>query len=375
MEDNFRNALIIISGVVIAAIFIHGVWTIRKPKNPYKLKTSNNKVKSFTRYFDDKGFDQDGVGQAKVQKQTNEPDVSSKQDFEQPISLDEISHLDGGQNNEVYSELTSQEQVPEHSLESDLPASPKTPTKATNAREEKATNAKKEIVLEKPIYQQPVIQAKPATKQTQKGVNIKPTTKADLKRGALKQTRIEINFGDGLVLDDEPVVNINIDEPKVKVEQESKNKKTDNPVFEPQIIILSVVMPTHQQMSGAVLLPSLLTLGMKYGEMNIFHRHQDNAGNGAVTFSLANILNPGSFDLDTMETFVTQGVSLFMILPNATDPFIAFEQMLVAAKQLASEFNAQLVDDKRNVMTKQTEQHYVSKIREFDRQHRLTSVE
>ncbi|MBL4900840.1 MAG: cell division protein ZipA, partial [Colwellia sp.] len=85
--------------------------------------------------------------------------------------------------------------------------------------------------------------------------------------------------------------------------------------------------------------------------------------------------NPGSFELDTMETFVTQGVSLFMALPNATDPFTAFEQMLAAAKLLATEFSAQLVDDKRNVMTKQTEQRYVSKIREFDRQYRLASVE
>jgi len=134
-------------------------------------------------------------------------------------------------------------------------------------------------------------------------------------------------------------------------------------------------MPENHQMSGAALLPSLLTLGMKYGEMNIFHRHQDNAGNGPVTFSLANMLNPGSFELDTMETFVTQGVSLFMMLPNASDPFAAFDQMLLAAKQLATEFNAQLLDDKRNVMTKQTEQHYVSKIREFDRQQRIASVE
>ena len=28
MEDNFRNALIIISAVVIGAIFVHGLWTI-----------------------------------------------------------------------------------------------------------------------------------------------------------------------------------------------------------------------------------------------------------------------------------------------------------------------------------------------------------
>jgi len=92
MEDNFRNSLIIISGIVIAAIFIHGLWIIRKQKNPYKLKTNKDTIKPLQRDFDGKGFDQDGVGQVKVLKQKNEPDVNSEQDFEQAISLEEISH-------------------------------------------------------------------------------------------------------------------------------------------------------------------------------------------------------------------------------------------------------------------------------------------
>jgi cell division protein ZipA len=133
-------------------------------------------------------------------------------------------------------------------------------------------------------------------------------------------------------------------------------------------------MPANQIIHGAALLPSLLTLGLKYGEMNIFHRHQDNAGNGPVTFSLANMLNPGSFDLDTMETFATQGITLFMMLPNMGNAFEVYEQMLAAAKQLSQEFQAQLLDDKRNVMTKQTEQHYVSRIREFEIKNRTASV-
>ncbi|NQY89250.1 MAG: cell division protein ZipA [Colwellia sp.] len=361
MEDNFRNLLIILSGVVIAAIFIHGLWTIRKQKNPYKLKASKKKVQPLSRDFDGKGFDQDGVGQVKVLKQANEPEVSSEQDFKQSIGLDEISHLDGGQRDEVYSELISQEQISEHDVE---------PAGSTFQEKPMAiTDAKEEIILEKQLYQQPVIQAKPATKKV---INKKANIKAEIKRGATKRPQMDINFGDGLALDNESMPSINIDQ---SIEQAQENKKISNPVLETQVIILSVVMPAHQQMSGAVLLPSLLTLGMKYGEMNIFHRHQDNAGNGAVTFSLANMLNPGSFELDTMETFVTQGVSLFMTLPNASDPFAAFEQMLAAAKQLAAEFSAQLVDDKRNIMTKQTEQHYVSKIREFDRQYRLARVE
>ena len=75
-----------------------------------------------------------------------------------------------------------------------------------------------------------------------------------------------------------------------------------------------------------------------------------------------------------METFVTQGISLFMMLPNAGNPFEVFEQMLSASKQLAAEFNGQLLDDKRSVLTKQTEQHYVTKIREFERKSRIASL-
>lgn len=349
MEDDFRNALIILSGVIIAAIFIHGLWTIRKQKNPYKLKTSKaskTKAKPISRNFDGSGFDQDGVGQVKVFKQTNEPDVESEKDFEQAISLEEISHLGDGQNDESYNELSSKEQVFEHDLE-----------------------VKKKITLEQPMYQQPVTKAKP-----KKTVSRKALSKS-LSTSGIKRNQIEINFGDSLSIDDKTMPSINIDDIEDKPNKSTRVNETETAKLETQVIILSVVMPENHQLSGAALLPSLLTLGMKYGEMNIFHRHQDSAGNGGVTFSLANMLNPGSFELDTMETFVTQGVSLFMTLPNAGDPFAAFEQMLLAAKQLAAEFNAQLLDDKRHLMTKQTEQHYVSKIREFDRQYRLANVE
>jgi cell division protein ZipA len=370
MEDNFRNALIILSGVIIAAIFIHGLWTIRKQKNPYKLKASKEKIKPLSRDFDRSGFDQDGVGQVKVLKQSNEPDVESEKDFEQDISLEEISHLENGQNEDSYNELSSKEQVSEHDVTLDKPSV----QKSESVINPKVKELKEEIILEQPMYQQPVTKAKQPVAKPKKAISRKTTSKV-LSKEEIRRNQMEINFGDGLTLDDETMPSINVDEVDTRSQKPDKIENSETPSLEAQVIILSVVMPDNHQMSGAALLPSLLTLGMKYGEMNIFHRHQDNAGNGAVTFSLANMLNPGSFELDTMETFVTQGVSLFMTLPNAGDPFAAFDQMLLAAKQLATEFNAQLLDDKRNVMTKQTEQHYVSKIREFDRQHRLASVE
>ncbi|TYK65490.1 cell division protein ZipA [Colwellia echini] len=443
MEDNFRNVLIIISAIVITAIFVHGVWTIRKQKNPYKLKTSKHKVEPITRDFDRTGFDQDGVSQVKVSKNENMPapglsktkfsghktarhQLGQSQILRQPDMLapttdkafddsQEINAYQTMHDNQPMSVLDSSiednwftEELNSVDIESPTPvinsdarqqSQPKyqsasidkpveksthnqftkdelgdelTPTHPSSSQSPKANMIepeqekpiKKAPINTKPLYEQPVSRAKPERAPINK--ETKNPTRAELKR-----EQMEIDFENQPNV--KPIKPLTSKEnvPKTRAPKAAEPKEK----LEPQVIILSVVMPPNQQMLGAALLPSLLTLGLRYGEMNIFHRHQDSAGNGKVTFSLANIMNPGSFDLDTMETFATQGVSLFMTLPNAGDSFAVFEQMLSAAKQLAQEFNGQLLDDKRNVMTKQTEQHYVSKIREFDRLSRIARAE
>jgi len=393
MEDNFRNVLIVLSAIAITAIFIHGLWTIRKQKNPYKLKASKEKIDPITRDFDRKGFDQDGVGQVKIKPSTQDdmdnienkavaehvltegiqlPDDLSKSQI--LIKKDVLGSLTG-QSKENSSEEFDNSSMPtlDNSLEDDwfkeeikqdksvqvskdeLGDSLKAVNQPSRAKPQKSPT---KVYIE-PLYEQPVTQAKPSRTPINKVSN-------SAEKNNVKRDQIEIDFDNQ--------VSENVPEKTIEPEKPIKSEKPSSQI-DPQVIILSVVMPANQQMFGAALLPSLLTLGLKYGEMNIFHRHEDNAGNGKVTFSLANIMNPGSFDLDTMETFATRGVSLFMTLPNAGDSLSVFEQMLNAAKQLAQEFNAQVLDEKRNVMTKQTEQHYLSKIREFDRKSRIGHAE
>lgn len=400
MEDNFRNILIVLSAIVIAAIFVHGLWTIRKQKNPYKLKTSKDKIEPITRDFDRKGFDQDGVGQVKVKASKEndnlnpegnvvaEPALTAGIDLSEDLSKSQIvikndilgdlaghakqEHIDKANNSSIQNLDASLED--DWFKDDDVEVNSAQFTKdelgdelTSITKEEKVATAKTEVpetvkapFIADPLYAEPVTQAKPARTPINK-VSKSPS------KASLKRNQMEIDFDNQI---NQQAVTI-AEEPLVE-EVEQVGQATTQ--LEPQVIILSVVMPANQQMFGAALLPSLLTLGLKYGEMNIFHRHQDNAGNGKVTFSLANQMNPGSFDLDSMENFATRGVSLFMTLPNAGDPLNVFEQMLNAAKQLAQEFNAQVIDDKRNVMTKQTEQHYISKIREFDRKSRIALV-
>jgi cell division protein ZipA len=135
-----------------------------------------------------------------------------------------------------------------------------------------------------------------------------------------------------------------------------------------EVLVLNVKTVDDQPIPGSALLPMLLTLGFKFGDQDIFHRHVNSNGKGPVLFSLANMFKPGNFDIDNLENFVTQGVSLFMILPIEGDPHQVFNMMHNAARKISDEFSGQIYDGRRSLLTKQSLQQYVEKIREFERQ-------
>ncbi len=410
MEGNFRNALIIISAIVIGAIFVHGLWTIRKNKNPYKLKTKKDTVKPLQRGFDHSGFDQDGVSKKRLLSSSDDPNDTALANKAESISVTEVPNnefpnIEESSIENGFSGTVPSKQAPDISINesaefeidtlepvevSEILQSD-TMFEETEFAVEMEAGDKGEFVLQetktpevkRPVYEEPVTRPKPQiavkAKKSAGGVasagkTVPITKKKPLTKSELKRDQMEINFGAESGLDKVGSDAGGIEDKSIPAFSAIDEEPVKKPKVDPEVIVLSVVMPENQIMSGAALLPSLLTLGMKYGDMNIFHRHQDNAGNGKVTFSLANMMNPGTFDLDSMETFATQGVSLFMTLPNVGDPFEVFEQMLSAAKQLAHEFHGQLLDDKRSMMTKQTEQHYIGKIRDFERRNRIMSV-
>ncbi|MBP7547532.1 MAG: cell division protein ZipA [Corallincola sp.] len=144
------------------------------------------------------------------------------------------------------------------------------------------------------------------------------------------------------------------------------------PLGEPEdVLVLNVMAREGKEIKGADLLDALLPLGFKFGEMSIFHRHQDTAGNGAVLFSMVNMVKPGTFDVDAMATFRTCGVSLFMTLPCRGEAEANFDMMLRAAEQLSTELGAELLDDQRIPLGKQKIRHYRDRIREYERRRLL----
>lgn len=146
-----------------------------------------------------------------------------------------------------------------------------------------------------------------------------------------------------------------------------QNFAEKQPAEPEEVLIINVMAHKGEMFNGGDLLDVILKCGMRYGSMDIFHRHSDAKGEGALLFSMANMVKPGTFDLDAMEEFETPGVSLFMTLPINADSMQSFDLMADTARAIAETLNGELKDEQRSVMTRQTLEHCRQRIRDFER--------
>ncbi len=94
--------------------------------------------------------------------------------------------------------------------------------------------------------------------------------------------------------------------------------------------------------------------------MNIFHYK---AG-GRNVFSLANMLEPGYFDADTIHDLKTSGLTVFMQIHQG-DPLDDLTEMLQRSYQLAGLLGARLCNHKRETLTEQDAENYRKQVRDF----------
>lgn len=156
--------------------------------------------------------------------------------------------------------------------------------------------------------------------------------------------------------------------PNGVVDDLDENDYEDNSVAEiEEVIVINIFAPEEQNYSGMELLQLILNCGMRYGEMDIFHRHEDGFDRGRVQFSMANAIEPGTFDLDTMGETDCPGVSFFMGLPGPKNSMKAFDFMLETAQTLVRNLGGELRDERRSPMSDQTIAHCRQRIRDFER--------
>jgi cell division protein ZipA len=151
------------------------------------------------------------------------------------------------------------------------------------------------------------------------------------------------------------------------LEIDSQEQKTHSEELDrSEVLVLNVVAKDGRVFAGDDLLEVLITSGLKFGDMNIFHKRLSKEHQNMVIYSVANMLNPGTFDLNNMDDFTTLGISFFLALPTAINNLDAFEQMLGVAQEIRDTLDGDLKDDHRNGMTGQTIEHYRQRIRDFE---------
>lgn len=161
------------------------------------------------------------------------------------------------------------------------------------------------------------------------------------------------------------------------IDTKPENKKTNkqNPEqnaeeqvrIKDEVLVINVAAKADRKIQGGELLGGLFNCGLHYGSMKIFHRFSHANGEGALMFSMANMVNPGVFDLDNINSFETPGVTFFLTLPGPKNSMTAFDLMLDTVRRLARILNAELKDETQSVLSQQTIDDYRRRIREFER--------
>lgn len=131
------------------------------------------------------------------------------------------------------------------------------------------------------------------------------------------------------------------------------------------MLMLYIVAAEGLQFNGEVIAQALEHLGFQFGEYGIFHRHQHLGDNSTpVLFSVANMLQPGVFQLDKMDKFSTVGLVMFMYLPSVGNNNVAnFKAMHKHAESLARLLGGFVLNDRRELFDNNSLLEYVNRLR------------
>ncbi len=150
-----------------------------------------------------------------------------------------------------------------------------------------------------------------------------------------------------------PTVPTTTIEPVVPPVEKTVEKPVDKPVDKPaqkpsgQSVprkIFAVRLAVAERLDGLRLLELLEVERLTHGKLGIFHRLHE----GLSVFSLASMVEPGSFDLQQMPEQYFPGVTLFMLLPGPLDGLIAFDQMMTCAQRIAHATQGVIQDERGN---------------------------
>jgi cell division protein ZipA len=117
----------------------------------------------------------------------------------------------------------------------------------------------------------------------------------------------------------------------------------------PFLIQVSVVAGSGRRFHGPDLKQALLDNDLLYGDMGIFHRY--NPDLSQTLFSVASLVEPGSFPIDDMDGFECPGIVLFFQTARVQDPVSTYDDLVNTSRELAQQLHGIQWDEHREPLT------------------------
>ena len=134
---------------------------------------------------------------------------------------------------------------------------------------------------------------------------------------------------------------------------------------ESSVVVLHLISDSGSSISGEELVRALQKQNLKYGDMGIFHCLETETNK--KIYSVANALEPGSFDLSDMASFSTVGITFFFTPHEHSEPIPAFDKMLEDVSIISQELGCVLKDQHMSPFGGQGVEHLRQQVIDFAR--------
>ena len=134
-----------------------------------------------------------------------------------------------------------------------------------------------------------------------------------------------------------------------------------------KVITVRLVPRTGDELRAELAVLALRKAGLQHGRYGIFHYPLEEDPQ-EPEFSVASLIEPGSFDLTSLKETTLPGMSFFMVLPGAGDPVSRFDRMVAVARTLTLSLSAELFDERGSSWSIQRERYVREEIIEYRHQ-------
>lgn len=150
------------------------------------------------------------------------------------------------------------------------------------------------------------------------------------------------HFEDRTETQSEPVLFVEDDlQPEAEIHSQQRNDT---------ILIISVAS-NKKFFSGDAIMSAMRVLNLVPGPLDVFYRYDDNQEN--ILFTIASMVEPGTFPIQDMSRFTTSGLTLFGRLPSVRSGPDILADMYETAQQLAAQLDGKLLDSQHQPLSEE----------------------